>query len=532
MKVENTQIKKYLWITPAIVALLIALIPTLNLQWPLTADIFYQIHLAQVYSQYGLTLTDPLVDPGFGYKINYPPLFALVLAFIKLFSIDYFQAAKLMQPLLAFFTVLSVSYVAKKFYNDIAGISAGFLIISSYLFSRLVSPLPETMALIFVPLAVYYFYRSVENKKYFYALISGLLFVFVVMTHQATILILFLVITAIAIVVGLFKRNIRYFTSYGVFLLIPVLAGISILLVLFLIIPDYIQNIITNGLTVSTGYTTFITVTESVSYAKYIAYMSIAFPFAIVGAAIAIWKRRDKDIVLLVWIITIFLISKSYWFGINVISVRLLIHLLIPVSILAGFGLSYLYTDFKKNEFPNPKLRSAFLILILLLSSLFAVTTVNDPNFGLIPKFAEVNKDGLKSPQIAPPTNSDEDLAQWFIKNGDKKSVVASNSFFISQFITANTGQPIASFYRVSLWQSEGLKHIIMTNSSSSYYFILDKRFTYYSNSNEGAKAGEFAYFYNNKTYNPDYTIPGNKIVVYENKDYKVYKIQPNSRNI
>ena len=56
------------WITPAIVALLIALIPTLKYQWPLTIDIYYHIHIAQVYSQYGLTLTDPLIDPGMGQK--------------------------------------------------------------------------------------------------------------------------------------------------------------------------------------------------------------------------------------------------------------------------------------------------------------------------------------------------------------------------------------------------------------------------------------------------------------------------------
>ena len=110
---------------------------------------------------------------------------------MKALNIDYFQAAHLLQPLLAFLTVLSVSYVAKKFYGNVAGISAGFLMISSYLFGRLVSPLPETMALIFVPLAVYFYYKSVEDKKYLYALISGILFILVVLTHQATIIVYF-----------------------------------------------------------------------------------------------------------------------------------------------------------------------------------------------------------------------------------------------------------------------------------------------------------------------------------------------------
>jgi len=78
-------------------------------------------------------------------------------------KIDYFQAARVLQPFLALSVVLSVSYVAKKFYGDITGISAGFLVMSSYLFTRLVSPLPETMAIIFIPLSVYSFYQANHN---------------------------------------------------------------------------------------------------------------------------------------------------------------------------------------------------------------------------------------------------------------------------------------------------------------------------------------------------------------------------------
>ena len=54
IKIE--EFKKFLWIVPAVIAFLIALIPTLTYQWPLTIDIYYHIHIAQVYGQYGLTL--------------------------------------------------------------------------------------------------------------------------------------------------------------------------------------------------------------------------------------------------------------------------------------------------------------------------------------------------------------------------------------------------------------------------------------------------------------------------------------------
>ena len=149
-----------------------------------------------VYSHYGLTLINPLVDPPVGTPIGYPPFFSMLLVFLGyLLKINYFQVARLLQPLFAMSIVLSVSYVAKKFYGDIAGISAGFLILSSYLFGRVLTPLPETFAMIMVPMAVYLYYKSVMDEKYKYALIASLLFLVVILTHQATTLILFLIIT-------------------------------------------------------------------------------------------------------------------------------------------------------------------------------------------------------------------------------------------------------------------------------------------------------------------------------------------------
>ena len=138
MKFENEYAKNLLWVIPAVVAFFIALIPTLTHQWPFTVDIFYHIHIAEVYSHYGLTLIDPFINPNTGYKISYPPLFSLIIVALgAVLKIDYFQVARLLQPVLAFSVVLSVSYVAKKFYGEIAGISAGFLLMSSYLVQQI-----------------------------------------------------------------------------------------------------------------------------------------------------------------------------------------------------------------------------------------------------------------------------------------------------------------------------------------------------------------------------------------------------------
>ncbi len=60
--------------------------------------------------------------------------------------------------------------------------------------------------------------------------------------------------------------------------------------------------------------------------------------FAVIGVVFAIKKMQKKNIYIIVWIVTMFLLSEAYWFGINVISYRVLIYLLIPLSILGGFG--------------------------------------------------------------------------------------------------------------------------------------------------------------------------------------------------
>ncbi|MCE7698069.1 MAG: 6-pyruvoyl tetrahydropterin synthase, partial [Methanobacterium paludis] len=204
-----------------------------------------------------------------------------------------------------------------------------------------------------------------------------------------------------------------------------------------------------------------------------------------------------------------------YWFGVNVYSIRLLVHLLIPFSILGGLGLSYLYEDFKKKEFPSIKVRSGFLIATFVVASLFAITTVTDPNFGVVPKYT--NTADVKTPQIAPPTESDVDLADWFNKNGDKKSVVISNNYFTTQFLSATTIQPLGG-YRTSeiciclYFDKSNL------NKNNVGYFVYDKRLIYSKNSTKTIDTGCFL-------FNVQRLIPDNARIVYENKDYKVFEL-------
>ena len=122
------------------------------------------------------------------------------------------------------FVVLSVTYVGRKFYGTIAGISAGFLIIASLLLgNRLIYPLPENLALIFLPLAVYFYYYSLKEKSLKYATLAGSLFTLVLLIHQLAPVVLFAIITAFTIVELTLYRNIHGLKNYSAFLLPPIL---------------------------------------------------------------------------------------------------------------------------------------------------------------------------------------------------------------------------------------------------------------------------------------------------------------------
>ena len=291
--------------------------------------------------------------------------------------------------------------------------------------------------------------------------------------------------------------------------------------------PGFMQNILTNGLASVTGLITSLPFSEPVSILKYIAYIGIPLLFAIIGGFFALKKRNDQNIIVIVWIITIFLLSEAYWFGINVYSNRLLIHLLVPISILGGFGLSCLYSEFKKKEF-SPKIKTGFLITIFLISSIFALVTIGDSNFAVMPKYdtnVTYKGENLNLPQIVPPSNLDVDLAQWMKDNGNKSYIIISNNYHTSQFLSAELEQPIVSYLKSIYWIDNGYKQQYLIKGKSNYYYIYDKRLTFEPKTHSRIfhTNGNLAFFNNN--YDPMKYLK-NARLVYENKDYIVFEIK------
>ena len=526
MYLTKKTLKNLLVLLPAIAALLLALIPTLKYQWPLGWDIIYHVQYAKIYAQQGFTLTNPLLNAPLGQKIGYPPLFHFLIAGLgTLLGIDFFQAAKILQPLLATSIVLSVSYVAYKFYGKIAGMSAGFLMISSVLFSRMLLPIPENLALIFLPLSVFLYYRSLQDRNMVNAILAGILFIIVILTHTAATLSISLIIVAITIIELILNRDISVLKNFAAFFLALIIMVISFLLILQIWAPNILQNILQQGIATVTGISTSLPANRPLgifSYVKNLGFLVLIF--SILGGIIALNKRRRKDTIVMVWILVMFLLSNAYWFGVNVITYRVLIYLLIPLSILGGFGLSYIYHWLKENKNFSVQLSTTFLVIVFILSILNGFITVENPKIG---SFGVKNQYGVV--QISPPSPSEEDLARWFQENGDRQKSFITNNMFTGNFLSTMTGIPMhysSTYYLIANGANETL-----FNKKGIGYIVYDKRLVL-----PGKNSGFYMNRVNSEFYPLFYSSvnikeninslkPPFSEVVYENKDYIVCKI-------
>lgn len=528
--------KKYLIVLPALAALFIALIPTLKYQWPLSWDIIYHIQYAQVYAHYGFTLTDPLLEAPLGKKIGYPPLFHFLIVVLgNGLGLDFFQVARILQPILATSVVLSVSYVAQKFYGEVAGAGAGFLMLSSYLVSRMVLPLPENLALIFIPLAVYLYYHSFKNKNIKTAFFGGILFILVILTHQAATLCLSLIITSITIMELAIYRKICVLKNFFSFLLPLIFIGITGVVIIQIWAPQLMQNMMQQGITAVTGLSTSIgnRPLGIFSYLGNIGFLVLVF--SLIGGVTALKKYRWKDLVTLVWIISMILLSYAYLFGISVISYRVLIYLLIPLCILGGYGISYSFHKLSDYEiFSSIKVRTAFLVVIFALSIFSGVLTVENSKiavFGVETDYGVI--------QIAPPSESEIDLANWFEKNGNKSRSVVISNHFTGIFLATKAMQPL--HYGFEFFSTNNNVPIEIESAKSSDldgfvaekigYVIYDKRLTVKPPENKlalrmiDAEFSPLYYFTQDISSNINIIKPDFSRVVYENQDYIVCEV-------
>jgi hypothetical protein len=473
-----------LLLIPAILAFIMALIPTLKYQWPLSWDIYYHVHLAKLYMEQGLTFWDPLTYAPFGRPIFYPPFFHYLLAaFAAVLKVDPFQIARYLQPVFAFSLVLSFTYVARQFYNLRVALMAGFFLFFTSVFHRAMLPLPETLALIFFPLAVYFYYRALEGYGYKFAVLGGIISGLMMLTHNLTGLIMLGVVLLFTLALKLRKDKVKY-KSLGLFLIFTLVVAALWWL------PLLIQYgfVFHNPQAVIQGPVEYLII-----LAKTVGVPTLIF--AILWAVVKIkgfkkdemkrWhvKFSRKEILIITWTLFLLILSNAYLLGFSILIDRILNFAVFPLMIMAALGLEYIHNSSKKPVYDKIyKVVIILLIISAVCSGLFYAISVK--------------------PLV---TDSQRDLAQWFADNGDGNGVVMSLTEGLDPVIVSISRQPVST----GGYQPGMVK-------------VLDRNLYYNGNySEEDIKRDNIGYFVEQSPINH----PGYFTLVYQNKDYKVWRV-------
>lgn len=412
----------FILLIPALVAFFIAMIPTFKYQWPLSWDIYYHTHLAQLYLENGYTLWDPLTYAPFGRPIYYPPIFHYLLATIAtVFKADIFLSSKYLQPIFSFFLVFSFTYVANKLYNWQVGVMAGFFLFFTMLFHRAMLPLPETLALILLPLAVYFYYRAWEEKNEKYAFISGFIGGLICLTHSLTALMMVGVVISFSLILKVMGRKIAP-RCLGIFL------GTTLLLFSIWFFPLWLQYgyVFHNPQSVLQSPYTYLIIIKDTFGLPVIIFASLGIISFINGFKGDFLKKiSPKEILILSWLLFILILSNTYLIGISILADRILNFAVFPMVILAALGLEYILS-ISINKGALYRKFTTFIVVFIIIAAVISALVC--------------------AVSIKPMVNDSQlDLAQWFNENGDKKTLVMSLSEGIDPVIVSVSRQPVST---------------------------------------------------------------------------------------
>jgi hypothetical protein len=454
--------KTFLLVIPAVMAFLIVLIPTLKFQWPLSWDIYYHVHLAGLYLEYGFTYFDPLTVAPLGRPIAYPPVFHFLLAGLSYVSgTDPFQVARYLQPVLAMALVLSITYVTYRLFGFISGISAGILTIFSFItINRGFFASPGTLSLILMPLVLYAYYRANEDGNFKFLLVSAVLCGVVFLTHSLTAFMMLVVVFTFAAVMKLLKRsfNPKYLAIFLTITAVMALLWWGPLYILyhpqFNIFPGYPLPI-------------------SEYYIRYLGIIPTLL--ATLGGLSLLKKGENKGIFILVWSLSTLILSRAYLIGVDLIPIRVLEVASYPLIIMAGYGLAVGLDilghrlnknnrDGNSSKDPFKNLKKHIKLTVLILLSVFTLISGAVFADGYTPNL--ISPDDLHSDYIFPESvhilfnpldytfkfqviadrfgdltlaQNREGVVDWFKYNGEKDKTVYSVDSYVDTIIVSTT---------------------------------------------------------------------------------------------
>jgi hypothetical protein len=360
MMIMNSTLDRKLIIIPVLISFLVALLLLYKFSYPISWDVYYHIHMAELYLNNGLVFWDYQTVAPTGRLIMYPPLFHFILGFFaKLFNISVFDASLIAQPLFAFILMFAITFVAYRLSDDnvMVDLCTGFIAMMSFAtFNRAVICTPATLAIACMMFCLLFYYEAFKEDNLRKILYSAIFFALVSNLHMATAIItlgvlglysLYLIISC--------KVNWRYIIVY-------------VILAVLLSAPWWLYISLNYQMVFNSIAGSYLRIDEFLI--KYYGIIPSLFTFAGFYSLYRNWS--DKTVFLGIWSLSIVALSQVPILGVDTVSIRLFEVSAYPLILIAGIGVYEVL-----NRISKVNLRYLVLALVILYSIFASVAYVD-----------------------------------------------------------------------------------------------------------------------------------------------------------
>ena len=341
---------KKLLILPALISFILSLLLLYKYTFPISWDVYYHIHMIDLYNQNGLVFWDYGTVAPKGRLILYPPLFHLCFSFMsKLFNITPLGLCRLSQPVFSAYLIGIITYVSYELTDTKTAFLTGFLSMFCFVtFNRSVICTPATIAIGLFMLSSLFIYRAITEDNLKCLVISAVCLSLIWNLHMATAILTCGVVGLYSLIQFVNKKMSWKFAVY------------YILIVFILGMPWWIYIAINYSLMFNSLAGNNLLITDF-----FLKYFGIASTLLlIIGFYILIKEKSDKSWFLLVWTIPLILLSQINILGFNIVSIRILEVASYPLIIVSGIALYHIYEEYLNSV----KLKNTFLVLFIILA--------------------------------------------------------------------------------------------------------------------------------------------------------------------
>jgi hypothetical protein len=464
----------------------------------------------------------------------YPPTFHSTLGVMEVIGGERVVPVFLMNTILATFIIITVYFVINSLFGFFPAILSSLLLIFSPrdFMPFLWGQWPERFAYAFVPIIIYCFYRyltsySRENNKPIYIYLCSLFLGIVLLVHPLVffhsviglgVLYLFLSIKLKKFFFNWKQISIAALIFFAVFLLFPYQT--------FNIFPQF------NVGGVADGAPKGISLTRLFQWsldpedflgsvpASYFSFRDMhglwTMPFLLLGIVILAIRRENRDIFLLAWLVSLYIVLHRDIIGIEDFLHRSLsasAHIFAP---LTAVGAVYLSSIFKL-----PSNYSKYVKYVLVAAFVFFALSINMKNSSTILN-EEVYNPNSQSGFFTTLSNEQFQAAQWILdKVPEEYNISVMGIPHQDQFITA-TAKKIRWFAAVS--QHVNRFHFLRNDQeeilqSEDWYILLDYTMLGAINDQETF----------DRMQDIEKTALANHTLVYDQNNIRVYKLGPNA---